>query len=85
MEQRSSARTINDLLHAVVVFGAFALTAYGLSDELFDFRSQQLAAVVAYALAVGAVTYAAVLARPSVGAVKAALMRRRSAPRATSL
>ena len=85
MEQRSSAATINDLLHAVVVFGAFALTAYGLSDELFDFRSQQLTAVAAYALAVGAVTYAAVLARPSIAGVKAALRRRRSAPRTTSL
>jgi uncharacterized membrane protein required for colicin V production len=85
MKHRGSYTTINDLLHAIVVVGALAATAYGLSDELFDFRSEHMAAMVAYALAVGGVTYAAVLARPSVAAVRAALMRRRSAPGATSL
>ena len=77
MEQRSSFATINDLLHSVVVIGAFALTAYGLSDLLFDFGSQQIIAVLAYALAVTTVAYGAVLAQPSLAAVTAAKMRRR--------
>ena len=85
MKKRTSTTTINDLLHAIVVVGAFGVTAYGLSDELFDFRSEHVIAFVAYALAVGAVTYAAVLARPSVAAVRRALMRRRLQLRPTSL
>ena len=85
MKQTSTSATINDLLHAVVVIAAFAVSAYGLSDELFEFRSQQAIAVVAYVLAVASVAYAAVLAQPSLAAVRTALMRRRSEPRTISL
>ncbi|HKO66552.1 MAG TPA: hypothetical protein VJU53_01995 [Burkholderiaceae bacterium] len=84
MKQTSSSATINDLLHAVVVIASFAVSVYGLSDELFEFHSQQVIAVVAYALAVGAIVYAAVLAQPPLAAVRA-LTRRRSEPRTTSL
>lgn len=77
MKLRSSFATINDLLHGIVVIGAFALTAYGLSDQLFDFGSRQAIAVVAYGMAVAAVVYGAVLAQSSLAAVKAAQMRRR--------
>ena len=85
MKQTSSNTTINDLLYAAVVFGAFAATAYGLSDALFDFRGQHVAAAIAYAATVGTVTFAAVLAQPSVSAVRAALMRRRSELGTTSI
>ena len=84
MKQTSSNTTINDLLYAAVVFGAFAATAYGLSDALFDFRGH-VAAAIAYAATVGTVTFAAVLAQPSVSAVRAALMRRRSELGTTSI
>ena len=78
MKQRSSFATINDLLHAIVVIGAFALTAYGLSDQLFELVSRQVIAVAAYGLAVTAVAYGAVLAQSSLAAVRAVLMRRRA-------
>lgn len=68
---------INDLLHAVVIAGALILSALGLADELFSLRSERVLAVTAYALAVAALTYASVLAQPSLAAVREALRRRR--------
>ena len=78
MKQPSSFATINDLLHSVVVIGAFALTAYGLSELLFNSGSRQIIAILAYGLAVATVAYGAVLAQPSLAAVKAAQLRRRT-------
>ena len=69
---------INDLLHAVVIGAALVLSVLGLADELFSLRTERVFAVAAYSIAVVSVTYAAVLAQPSVAAVKAALRRRRA-------
>jgi hypothetical protein len=85
MKQRNSFLTINDLLHAVVVFGVCAVSAYGFSDELFDFGDLHLIAVVAYALAVAVVTCGVLLAQPSLAAIRGALVRRRLQHRTTSL
>ena len=85
MKQMGSSTTINDLMHAVVIAGALVLSVLGLADELFSLRSERVLAAVVYTLAVASVTYAAVLAQPSVAAVRAALMRRRTELAATSL
>ena len=77
MKQTGSFTTINDLMHAVVIAGAFVLSALGLADELFNLRSERVLAATVYALAVASVTYAAVLAQPTVAAVRRALLRRR--------
>ena len=77
--------TINDLMYAVVVGGALVLSALGLADELFNLRSERILAATFYALAVASVTYAVVLAQPSIAAVRAALMRRRAGRAAISL
>ena len=76
MKQIGSFATINDLMHAVVIVGALVLSALGLADELFNVRSERVLAATIYALAVASVTYAAVLAQPSVAAVRAVLRRR---------
>ncbi len=65
MKQIGGFTTINDLLHAVVIAGAFVLQPLGLADELFNLRSERVLALAAYALAVASITYAAVLAQPS--------------------
>ena len=85
MKQRGSFTTINDLLHAIIVVGAFALTAYGLSDQLFDFGSREVIAVLAYGMAVVAIGYGAVLAQSSLTAVRATLTQRRSRTATISL
>ena len=77
MKQIGSFTTINDLMHAVVIAGALVLSVLGLADELFNLRSERVLAATVYALAVASVTYAAVLAQPSIAAVRAALRRRR--------
>ena len=69
--------TINDVMYAAVVVGALVLSALGLADELFNLRSERILAATFYALAVASVTYATVLAQPSIAAVRAALRRRR--------
>lgn len=77
MKQRSSFTTINDLMHAVVIAGALVLSVFGLADELFSVRSERVLAATVYAVAVASITYAVVLAQPSVAAVRAALAERR--------
>ena len=74
---RRSFTTINDLMYAAVVVGALVFSALGLADELFNLRSERILAATFYALAVASVTYAVVLAQPSIAAVRAALRRRR--------
>ena len=78
MKHRRGFTTINDLMHAVVIAGALVLSALGLADELFNLRSERVLAVAVYAIAVASVTYAAVLAQPSLAAARAALVRRRA-------
>ena len=77
MKQIGSFTTINDLMYAVVIGGALVLSALGLADELFNLRSERILAATFYSLAVASVTYAVVLAQPSISAVRAALRRRR--------
>ena len=85
MKRWSRFTTINDLMYAVVVGGALVLSVLGLADELFSLRSERILAVTIYALAVASVTYAVVLAQPSIAAARAALMRHRARRAATSL
>jgi hypothetical protein len=85
MKHWSRFTTINDLMYAAVVFGALVLSALGLADELFNLRSERILAATVYALAVASVTYAAVLAQPSIAAVRASLRRRRRKLAAISL
>lgn len=85
MKRWSSFTTINDLMYAVVVGGALVLSALGLADELFNLRSERILAATFYALAVASITYAVVLAQPSIAAVRAALRRRRAGGAAISL
>lgn len=85
MKRWSRVTTINDLMYAVVVGGALVLSALGLADELIGLRSERILAVTLYALAVASVTYAAVLAQPSIAAARAALRRRRAGRAAISL
>ncbi|MEO8187825.1 MAG: hypothetical protein ABI580_10730 [Burkholderiaceae bacterium] len=56
MKRWSRFTTINDLMYAVVVGGAFVLSALGLADELLSLRSERIFAVTLYALAVVSVT-----------------------------
>ena len=65
-------------MYAVVIASAFVLSALGLADELFNLRSERVLAATVYALAAASVTYAAVLAQPSISAARAALRRRRA-------
>ena len=74
---------INDLLHAVVIGGALMLSLLGLADELFSLRTERVFALAAYSVAVAFITYATVLAQPSLAAVRAALRRRRAELAAT--
>ena len=76
MKRWSRFTTINDLMYAVVVGGALVLSVLGLADELFNLRSERILAATFYALAVASITYAVVLAQPSIAAVRAALRRR---------
>ena len=69
---------INDLLHAVVIGGALVLSLLGLADELFSLRTEHVFALAVYSLAVASITYATVLAQPSLAAVREALRRRRA-------
>ena len=85
MKRWNRFTTINDLMYAVVIGGALVLSVLGLADELFSLRSERILAVTLYALAVASVTYAAVLAQPSIAAARAALMRRRAKRAAISL
>ena len=57
-------------MYAVVVGGALVLSVLGLADELFSLRSERILAVTLYALAVASVTYAVVLAQPSIAAAE---------------
>jgi uncharacterized membrane protein len=85
MKDIRSFTTINDLMHAVVIAGALVLSVFGLADELLSVRSERVLAATVYAMAVASVTYAAVLAQPSVASVRAALMQRRKELAAISL
>ena len=85
MKRWSRFTTINDLMYAVVIGGALVLSALGLADELFSLRTERVLAVTAYAFALASVTYAAVLAQPSIAAARAALRRRRAGRAAISL
>ncbi len=80
MQHRSTFATINDVLHAVVISGALAVTALGLSEELFAVRVEDVLAVAAAAIAGASVAYAAMLAQTSRAAAKATLIRRRGNP-----
>ncbi len=78
MKLTSSLATINDFMHAVVISGALAVTAIGLSDELFSFRGEGALAVVASAVTGASLSYAATVSQPSPVAVAAALVCGRS-------
>ncbi len=78
MKLKSSLATINDFMHAVVISGALAVTALGLSDELFSFRGEGALAVVASAVTGASLSYAATVSQPSSVAVTAALVCGRS-------
>ena len=78
MKHRGSFATINDFMHAVVISGALAVSALGLSDELFSFRGEDVLTVAASAIAGASVAYAAMLAQTSRAAAKATLMCRRA-------
>ena len=78
MEHKSSLATINDFMHAAVLSGVLFVTAFGLSDELFSFRGEDVLAVVASAVTGASLAYAATLAQPSQATVKAALVCRRA-------
>lgn len=51
MGHRSSFATVNDFLHAVVIFGVFAVSAIGLSGELFSFRSETALSIATNSIA----------------------------------
>ena len=74
MKHGSSLSTINDFMHAVVISGALAISALGLSDELFSFRGEGALAVVASAVTGASLSYAATVSQPSPVAVTAALV-----------
>ena len=78
MKRKSSLATINDFMHAVVISGALAVSALGLSDELFSFSREDVLAVAASAVTGASLAYAATLSQPSQEAVKAALVCRRA-------
>ncbi|MGZ9058358.1 MAG: hypothetical protein ACXW14_03830 [Burkholderiaceae bacterium] len=78
MELKSSLATINDFMHAVVISGAMAVPALGLSDELFSSRGEGALAVVASAVTGASLAYAATVSQPSQEAVKSALVCRRA-------
>ena len=82
---RRSFTTINDLMYGIVIVGALVFSALGLADELFNLRSERILAATFYALAVASITYAVVLAQPSIAAVRASLRRRRRKLAAISL
>ena len=74
MKLKSSLETINDFMHAVVISGALAVTALGLSDELFSFRGDGAVAIVASAVTGASLAYAATASQPSQEMVKSALI-----------
>ena len=78
MKRNSSLAKINDFMHAVVISGALAVSALGLSDELFSFSREDVLAVAASAVTGASLAYAATLSQPSQEAVKAALVCRRA-------
>jgi len=78
MKLKSSLAPINDFLHAVVISGALAITALGLSDELFSFRGEGTLAVVASAVTGASLAYAATVSQPAPTAVAAASVCRRA-------
>lgn len=51
MSHRSSFATVNDFLHAVVIFGVLAVSVVGVSSELFNFRSETALAIASNAVA----------------------------------
>ncbi len=67
---------INDLLHAVVMGAALMISLLGLADELFSLRTERVFALAAYSVVAAAITYATVLAQPSLAAIRAAMRRR---------
>lgn len=78
MKHKNTFATINDFMHAVVISSALVVTAFGLSDELFSFRGEDVLAVVASAATGASLAYAATLSQPSQAEVKAALVCRRA-------
>ena len=74
MKLKGSLATINDLMHAVVISGALAVTALGLSEELFSSRGEGALAVVASAVTGASLAYAATVSQPSQEAMKSALV-----------
>jgi hypothetical protein len=78
MKRNSSLARINDLMHAVVISGALAVSALGLSDELFSSRGDGALAVVASAVTGASLAYAATVSQPSQEAVKSAPVCRRT-------
>ncbi len=77
MNRNSSLARINDFMHAVVISGALAISALGLSDELFSSREGPLA-VVASAVTGASLAYAATVSQPSEETVKSAPVCRRA-------
>lgn len=82
MKRKSSLATVNDLMHAIVISGALAVSAVGLSDELLSFRGEGVLAVVASAVTGASLAYAATVSQPSPAAL---LMCRRADPETISL
>jgi len=78
MKRNSSLARINDFMHAVVISGALAVSALGLSDELSSFRGEGALAVVASAVTGASLAYAATVSQPSQEAVKFELVCRRA-------
>lgn len=76
MKQKSSLATLNDLMHAIVISGALAVSAVGLSDELFSSRGDGVLAVVASAVTGASLAYAALVSQPSQAAPAALVCSR---------
>lgn len=76
MKLKNSLATINDLMHAVVISGALAVSAIGLADELFSSPGEGALAVVAAAVTGASLAYAATVSQPSPTPTASAPVRR---------